>query len=78
MTTKRTKIPEIVRPSHYVRFKIEPITFIHENNLPFIVGNIIKYVMRHDAKDGVHDLRKARRYLDMLIASVEGKKNWSK
>lgn len=65
------------RPHHYTRYKVEPITFIHENRLPFMVGNVIKYVCRYDAKDGVQDLKKAKRYLEMLIADAEGVPDWS-
>lgn len=63
---------KVYRPLHYTRFEIEPIYFIMKNNLPFAVGNVIKYVCRYDAKEGVDDLRKAQRYLEMLILKVEG------
>lgn len=59
------------RPAHYARFKIEPLTFILANNVGFAAGNVIKYVMRHDAKDGLQDLKKARRYLDVMIEAAE-------
>lgn len=65
------------RPHHYARFKIEPIHFIMENNLPFWVGNVVKYTLRYDAKDGLQDLKKARRYLDMQIKKMEGDPKWS-
>lgn len=65
------------RPSHYARFKIEPIYFIMENDLPFWAGNVIKYTCRYDAKDGIQDLKKARRYLDMQIKKMEGDKGYS-
>lgn len=65
-------------PQHYARFKIEPIRFIMENKLPFEVGNVVKYVCRHDAKNGIEDLKKARRYLDMMIAKAEGKEDFWK
>lgn len=65
------------RPHHYARFEIEPIYFIMKNKLPFAIGNIIKYVCRHDAKNGVEDLKKARRYLDMLIAQAEGNEKFA-
>jgi hypothetical protein len=58
-------------PNHYTRWKIEPITFIRANNLPFSIANIIKYVMRYDAKDGIKDLEKARQYLDWLIEDTK-------
>ncbi len=51
---------------HYKTMKIQPITFIMENNLSFAVGNIIKYVCRYDKKNGLEDIQKARQYLDFL------------
>jgi len=64
-----------VSPEHYSRWKFEPITFIMANNLPYVIGNVIKYVMRYDSKDGLKDLKKARRYIDMLIEQEYGKEN---
>lgn len=51
---------------HYKTMKIQPITFIMENNLSFAVGNIIKYICRYDKKNGLEDIQKARQYLDFL------------
>lgn len=68
----------VVLPKHYARFKIEPIRFICENGLNFFQGNVIKYVLRYDAKNGLEDLKKARRYLNMFILYVEGDPNWWK
>lgn len=51
---------------------MEPIEFIAINNLPWWLANVIKYTLRYDAKDGLQDLRKARSYLDMKIAQMEG------
>lgn len=53
--------------SHYKGFVIQPVEFIYKNNIPFVEGNIIKYVCRHREKNGIQDLQKARHYLDMLI-----------
>lgn len=58
-------------PEYYSRWKIEPITFIMDNNLGFLEGNVIKYLMRYDRKNGVEDLKKARTYLDWLIEKTE-------
>ena len=58
---------------HYTQFKIQPAKFIIENDLPFAVGNVIKYVCRFERKDGLKDLEKAKHYLDMLIAQKSGK-----
>jgi len=53
--------------SHYKDCKIQPTEFIHANNIPFIEGNIIKYVIRHRNKNGIEDLKKAKHYIDLLI-----------
>lgn len=66
----------VTLPAHYARFKVEPIHFICANGLNFFQGNIVKYVLRHDAKNGLEDLRKARRYLDMFIKFQEGDEGW--
>jgi len=57
--------------NHYKSFKIQPVEFIHANGLGYIVGNVIKYVCRHQLKhsSSIEDLRKARHYIDMLIES---------
>ncbi len=66
----------VVLPQHYARFKIEPIRFICENSLNFFQANIIKYILRSDAKNGLEDLRKAQRYLAMFIEFVQGNEWW--
>jgi hypothetical protein len=58
-------------PKHYSRWKIEPIDFIRANQLDALRANIIKYIMRYDAKEGMKDLLKARRYLDWLIEDAQ-------
>lgn len=63
-------------PDHYKAFKIEPIYFCQENKLDPLQTAIVKYVVRHGLKNGVEDLYKARRCLDMLIANVQGDPDW--
>lgn len=53
--------------NHYAKYKIQPTEFIHTNHVPFIEGNIIKYVLRHKDKNGIEDLKKAKHYIDLLI-----------
>jgi hypothetical protein len=53
--------------SHYKKYKIQPSEFIHANNVGFLEGNVIKYVMRHRDKNGILDLQKAKHYIDLLI-----------
>lgn len=52
--------------THY-QLAIQPIDFIHKNNLGYIEGNVVKYVSRHRNKNGKQDLLKAIHYLEMLI-----------
>ena len=61
--------------SHYSEMAIQPIEFIHKNNLSFIQGNIIKYVCRYKSKGGIQDLNKAKHCIDLLIELEELKKN---
>ncbi len=59
---------------HYKDFQIQPIEYVHANNLGFCEGTIIKYVSRWKKKNGIEDLRKARHVLDMLIELEEKKR----
>lgn len=63
--------------SHYKDMTIEPVEFITANNIPFLEGNVIKYISRWRNKNGVADLKKARHYIDLII-ELEGKKFESK
>jgi hypothetical protein len=69
--TEYTTDHQVRNPSHYSRWKIEPIDFIRANQLDALRANIIKYIMRYDAKEGMKDLLKARRYLDWLIEDAQ-------
>lgn len=53
--------------SHYKDLKIQPIEFIHANNIPFCEANAIKYLCRWRNKNGIEDLKKAKHYIDLLI-----------
>lgn len=57
--------------NHYKQFAIQPLEFAHKNNLSFCQGNVIKYICRYPYKNGVEDLKKARDYIDKLIAFEE-------
>jgi Cdc6-like AAA superfamily ATPase len=61
----------VFRPEYYSRFVIDPVTFVEANKLGFSQGNVVKYVCRWDAKEGVKDLRKALRYLNIMIEIAE-------
>ena len=53
--------------NHYKKFKIQPIEFILANNLGFVEGNVIKYICRHEFKNGIEDIEKVKHYCDLLI-----------
>lgn len=55
----------------YSRFNPEPIEVIEAWKLDHHRAAILQYLVRSDAKNGVEDLRKARWYLDRLIALTE-------
>lgn len=68
---KAIKEDVINHPSHYTRGKIEVIDFIEDQQLPYHLGNVIKYIARAGYKgDKVEDLKKARWYLDRYINEV--------
>ena len=60
-------------PSHYTDGKIEVIDYIEDKNLPYHLGNAVKYISRagkKDPKKEVEDLKKAvwyiERYIDLI------------
>lgn len=56
-----------VSGNHYKDKGIQPIVYIHANNLGFCEGNVVKYVTRHKEKNGAADIRKAIHYLELLL-----------
>ncbi len=58
---------------------MQAIEYIATNKLEWWEANVIKYIARYDAKDGLQDLYKARSYLEMKIRELEGHKRfWEK
>lgn len=53
--------------NHYKDMTIQPVEYIHRNELGFCVGSAIKYLSRYKSKDGKRDLEKARHFIDLLI-----------
>jgi len=58
---------------HYKEFKIQPIQYITANNIPYIEGNIIKYISRWRDKGGIDDLDKVIHYVELLKEVEVGK-----
>ena len=53
--------------SHYLKYKIQPSKFVIENKLLFPEASVIKYMVRHQDKDGKKDLLKAIHFIEMII-----------
>lgn len=72
---------DAISPSHYKQGKVECIDAIESATVnktgleSFCVGNVIKYIWRYEAKNGLEDCKKARYYLDKLITRLEEKEN---
>lgn len=60
---------------HYKTQKIQPVEYIHANNLDFFEGNVVKYVTRWRNKNGMADLEKAKHYIELLIQLEQGDDN---
>jgi hypothetical protein len=67
-----TALQKQVGGSHYAEMAIQPIEFITANNLSFLEGNIIKYVCRHQNKNGADDIKKAMHYCELLLQMEYG------
>lgn len=66
----------VYRPVHYTQWEIEPFTFLMLNGVPFAEGAAIKYLMRWKKKNGVEDLKKAARLIEMLIEMTENREDY--
>ena len=60
--------------NHYLKYKIQPVEFIIKNNIGFVEGNVIKYILRFKDKGGIADLEKAKHYIELLIDSSKNSK----
>ena len=60
----------VTHPPHYTQGKIEVLDFILDQDLPYLAGNIVKYICRYRFKNGVEDLQKAEFYLKRLIEEL--------
>ena len=66
-------------PSHYTQGGVECIDAItaatvNKTGIEAVcTANVIKYLWRYEAKNGLEDVKKAQWYLNRLIAELEGK-----
>lgn len=66
-----TPLTQQIGGKHYKQLTIQPVEYIHANDIGYFEGNVIKYVSRWRDKGGVEDLRKALHYLELLIELEE-------
>jgi len=52
---------------HYASLAIQPVEYIHANNIGYLAGNVVKYVTRYKAKGGAEDIRKAMHYCQLIL-----------
>ena len=71
-TTQATAFEQQIGGDHYQDYAIQPFDFIHQNKLGFAEGCVIKYLLRHQHKGGAEDLKKAKHYIDLILASEYG------
>ena len=65
---------DVKRQKHYEQFTVQPVDFIVSAlGEEWLVGNVIKYVLRYPEKNGLEDLYKAKHYIEMLINVQEGR-----
>ena len=53
--------------NHYKTQAIQPVEYIHANNLGFLEGCIVKRITRWREKNGLEDLLKIKHEVDLLI-----------
>ena len=62
----------MIKPAHYNSTSITPLQVIDDWGLDFRLGNVVKYIARHQKKGSpLDDLRKAAEYLKMAIEQAE-------
>jgi len=70
------KSDPVNNPSHYSEGMpdgVQVIDIIRAQEADFLHGNLIKYILRWKYKGGLQDLKKAKVYLDWLIAQEHAK-----
>jgi len=67
MSNEQNALAVQVGGDHYKKLKIQPIEYIHANQLPYCEANVVKYISRWREKGGIKDLEKVKHYVDLLI-----------
>lgn len=75
ITTSASPLERQPGGEHYVGRRIQPVEFIHANDIPFLEGCVIKRMTRwrNKPEGGIGDLRKAIHEIELLIHLEENK-----
>jgi hypothetical protein len=70
-----SSVEEITKPVRYnKKGKLECWDVILDQEMDFLEGSILKYLWRYKQKNGVHDLEKAKVYIDKIIQGLKNEK----
>ena len=58
--------------THYQDMPIQLVEFIVANNIPYLEGQSIKYLVRHSKKNGVEDIDKVIHYCELMKEAYYG------
>ena len=65
---EREALSKQIGGDHYKSCGIQPVEYIHANQLDYFEGNVIKYVTRHRTKgEGKKDIEKAIHYAQLIL-----------
>mgnify|MGYP001600473883 FL=1 len=48
--------------------------FVVANEIPYMDAQVMRYICRHDRKNGAEDVRKAMHYCEMILEKVYNEK----
>ena len=71
---------DAINPNHYRRGSVECIDAIESATVDkrgieaVCTANVLKYLWRYEAKNGLEDVKKARWYLERLIVALEAQR----
>ena len=69
---EKSKLEEIKKPSRYnKRGQLECWDVILDQEMNFLEGSVLKYLWRYKEKNGIHDLEKAKIYIDKMIEGLK-------
>lgn len=59
---------------HYKDMEIQPVEFCRKNKLGGLESSVIRYICRHQRKNGIEDLKKAIHCIELIMEMDYGAK----